>query len=100
MAALSVAHRLPCPAAWTEGENDHKKQNFWQFLKVLFKSSQYFLCEYENRAKDTPEWKGSLTFPSCGSEVRSLACWEGWGTTEAGSEVRKRGCLKEQDWGR
>lgn len=104
-----MAHRLPCPAVWTEEENDHKKQNFWQFLKVLFKSSQYFrVYEYENREKDTPGPKGNLTFPSCGSEVRSLARWEGWGgttmslvwITEAGSEVRKRGCLEEQDWGR
>lgn len=101
-----VAHQLPCPAVWTEGENDHKKQNFWQFLKVLFKSKPIFFCV--SVRTDTPGWKGSLAFPSCGSEVRSLACGEGWGrttmslgwTTEAGSEVQKRGCLEERDWGR
>lgn len=107
-AAPSEAHGLPCPAVWAEGENDHRKQNFWQFLKVLFKSSRYIcVCVSMRTGEKTPQGgRGASRFLPV--EVR-CAHWQagrdGAGPPEprrpeAGSEVRKRGRSEEQDWGR
>lgn len=84
--ALGAGSPDVMPTAWNREEKGNEKLIPWQYLKVLLKSSHYFLW-----AQDAP-----------------LGCWERWGRdhhghgTEGGScsKAGEQGCLERHDWGK